>query len=105
MYGNASDLVAFRLMPLEPRFHKKVEAQWSFQVIDRTRSAVAFQGVSYGNITAWHWGFGDGKSSSERRPIHLYEKPGEYIVSLDVEGPDGKDRRTRTLAEAITRPV
>jgi hypothetical protein len=31
MYGNASDLVAFRLMPLESRFLKPLEARGHFR--------------------------------------------------------------------------
>ena len=43
MYGNASDLVAFRLMPLEERFLKPLEARWSFQILDMSRRLVAFE--------------------------------------------------------------
>jgi hypothetical protein len=95
MYGNASDLVAFRLMPVEAGLRRALEAQWSFQVIDMGRRLVAFQDESHGQITAWKWSFGDGTSSAERHPIHAYAKPGEYVVVLEVEGPSGKDRRAK----------
>ncbi len=51
MYGDASDLVAFRLMPLESRFRKAIEADWSFKVLDMERRLVAFQDLSYGKVT------------------------------------------------------
>jgi hypothetical protein len=95
MYGNASDLVAFRLMPVEPSLRRAVEAQWSFQVVDLKRRLVAFEDLSYGDIKSWKWDFGDGKNSTERHPIHAYDKPGEYVVVLEVEGPAGKDRRAK----------
>jgi hypothetical protein len=95
MYGNASDLVAFRLMPLESSLRRPVEAEWSFQVLDMSRRLVAFQDQSHGQLTSWRWDFGDGKSSTERHPLHSYEKPGEYVVTLTVEGPQGNDRRTK----------
>lgn len=95
MYGNASDLVAFRLMPVEAGLRRALEAQWSFQVIDMGRRLVALQDESHGLITAWKWSFGDGTSSAERHPIHTYAKPGEYVVVLEVEGPSGKDRRAK----------
>jgi PKD repeat protein len=95
MYGDASDLVAFRLMPIEKNLRKPVEADWSFQVLDQADRVVAFRDRSYGKIASWRWDFGDGKSSSERHPIHRYEKPGELIVTLSVEGPEGKARRTK----------
>ena len=95
MYGNASDLVAFRLMPLESSLRKPLEAEWSFQVVDMDRRLVAFHDLSQGQITSWRWDFGDGTSSTERHPQHTYPKAGEYIVTLYVEGPAGKSRRAK----------
>ena len=95
MYGDASDLVAFRLMPIEESLRKPVEADWSFQVVSLDDRVVAFRDRSFGDITAWHWDFGDGTSSTERHPTHHYEKPGEFIVTLKVEGPAGKARRAK----------
>lgn len=95
MYGNASDLVAFRLMPLEAGLRRPVEADWSFQVVDMDRRLVAFHDLTYGPVTTRLWDFGDGKTSAERHPVHAYEKPGEYVVTLSVDGPKGKDRRTK----------
>ncbi|MBK9167175.1 MAG: PKD domain-containing protein [Bryobacterales bacterium] len=92
MYGNASDLVAFRLMPLDPPFRKALDPRWSFQVIDMDRRLVAFQDRSEGEITSWRWDFGDGTQSTERHPIHTYQKAGEYDVILWVEGPAGRKR-------------
>jgi len=31
------------------------------------------------------WDFGDGETSSERNPQHVYSKPGTYAVRLDVQ--------------------
>jgi len=95
MYGNASDLVAFRLMPLDASFRKPVEAQWTFRVIDLDRRVVAFQDLSVGDITSWKWDFGDNTTSAERHPSHQYTKGGEYVVTLTVEGPAGKARRAK----------
>lgn len=96
MYGNASDLVAFRLMPVEAALQRKaVEADWSFKIVDDAARLVAFEDRSAGEITRWHWDFGDGASSAERHPVHRYAKPGEFVVVLDVEGPKGKARRSK----------
>jgi hypothetical protein len=95
MYGNTSQLCAFRLMPLEARFLRPIEAQWSFLVIDMDRRLVAFKNLSQGKITSWKWDFGDGASSTEQNPVHVYAKPGNYVVVLDVEGPEGKARRSK----------
>ncbi len=82
MYGNASDLVAFRLMPLEKRFHKPVEADWDFTVVDMNRRLISFRDLSYGNITSWLWDFGDGTTSTERNPVHQFQKQGFYNKCL-----------------------
>jgi hypothetical protein len=95
MYGNASDLCAFRLMPLEPALLKTIEARWSFQVLDHARRLVAFHDASRGDITSWKWDFGDGQTSSERNPQHRYDKGGEFTVTLSIEGPAGKSRHSK----------
>ncbi|MBL9167091.1 MAG: PKD domain-containing protein [Verrucomicrobiales bacterium] len=95
MYGNASDLCAFRLMPLEAALRQPVEAQWSFKIIDPVRRLVAFRDESTGDLKSWKWDFGDGSTSSERHPQHGYEKGGEFTVVLWVEGPAGKSRRAK----------
>jgi hypothetical protein len=95
MYGDASDLVAFRLMPLEAGLREKLAARWGFRVLDMERRAVAFEDRSVGEVRSWRWTFGDGASSTERHPVHVYEKAGEYVVTLEVEGPGGKARWTK----------
>ena len=95
MYGNASDLVAFRLMPLEPAQRPGLEANWSFRVMDLNRHIVAFQDESVGEVTTWRWDFGDGEQSTEPHPVHQYRKGGEYIVVLEVSGPKGDSRRSK----------
>jgi hypothetical protein len=95
MYGNASDLVSFRLMPLEASLRKPLAANWSFQVIDRDDRLVAFRDGSDGEITSWRWDFGDGETSEDRHPIHQYTQAGEFLVTLVVEGPAGNDQRVK----------
>jgi hypothetical protein len=94
MYGNASDLVLFRLMPLEPQFKKELDAKWSYRVVDMDRRIVAFMDESDGTVTAWKWDFGDGSSSADRNPIHEYKAGRDYTVTLDIAGLAGKSRHT-----------
>jgi hypothetical protein len=101
MYGNADELVAFRLMPLEAQFRKPIEAHWSFKILDMDRRLLAFQDESTGKITSWRWDFGDGTSSTEQYPIHQYQKAGEYTVNLYIEGPGGKSRWTKVRNVAV----
>ncbi|HBG28290.1 MAG: hypothetical protein A2Y10_03400 [Planctomycetes bacterium GWF2_41_51] len=44
-----------------------------------------FQDASRGeNITGWLWNFGDGQTSDEQNPMHIYAQPGNYTISLTV---------------------
>lgn len=92
MYGNANHLLPFKLMPLETEFRKVIEARWSFKIIDMKRRLVAFQDESTGKIISWKWDFGDGETSNEQHPQHIYKEQGKYVVVLWVEGPEGKSR-------------
>ena len=82
-------------MPLEPDLLPEIEAQWSFKVVDMNRRMVAFIDESVGEIKSWKWDFGDGESSDEQYPVHFYKEGGDYVVSLYVEGPAGKSRRSK----------
>ncbi|WP_187696275.1 PKD domain-containing protein [Xanthovirga aplysinae] len=53
------------------------------------------------NISAWNWDFGDGQTSDEQNPVHVYEEPGEYLVSLWVESEYGCISET-TIEKTIT---
>lgn len=41
------------------------------------------------NMFTWTWDFGDGTSSTDRDPIHDYDRPGTYQVTLKIVSPDG----------------
>lgn len=101
MYGQASEQRLFTLMPLEPRFKKPIDAQWSFSVLDMASRTVAFRDESEGKITSWDWDFGDGTRSNQQHPIHQYQKPDKYVVTLYVKGPDGTSRRCKVWDVAV----
>jgi uncharacterized membrane protein len=82
-------------MPLEPALQPKLAAQWSWQAVDMDRRLVSFTDRTVGQVTSWKWDFGDGASSTDQHPTHAYEKPGTYVVILDVTGPDGTSRRSK----------
>ena len=55
-------------------------------------------------IEAWSWSFGDGETSTEASPAHMYHVPGEYTVSLTVTSAIGSQTReaTVTVTDATT---
>lgn len=61
---------------------------------------VRFVNSSLGD--AYFWDFGDGNSSSEQAPQHIYNAPGAYTVQLRVEDCSGNsDTLTQTAAVLI----
>jgi len=54
---------------------------------------VAFEDQSQGYIDNWLWTFGDGQKSIHINPVHTYNAPGQYTVSLKVFGPAGNDTK------------
>ncbi|MFT6321916.1 MAG: hypothetical protein ACJAT4_002851 [Granulosicoccus sp.] len=95
MIYDASYLCAFRLLPLEEKFLKPLQANWSFVEMDRASRWIQFKDESYGKTEKWHWDFGDGASSNEQHPKHKYDKGDVWTVILSVEGPEGKSIRSK----------
>jgi PKD repeat protein len=50
---------------------------------------VTFTDLSTGTISNWSWDFGDGSTSSEQNPNHIYLSPGWYAVNLTICNDDG----------------
>ena len=47
--------------------------------------------ASTGEITAWHFDFGDGSVSEGQTAVHFYAETGEYAVTLTVTDANGKE--------------
>ncbi|MBL7646656.1 MAG: PKD domain-containing protein [Candidatus Hydrogenedentes bacterium] len=63
-----------------------------------TPLAVQFQDDSDGGpfaITSRQWSFGDGETSDEEDPRHVYQQPGAYTVALTVTSAGGSDTESR----------
>jgi len=58
---------------------------------------VQFTDLSSKNVKEWKWDFGDGTSSEETNPSHLYESPGTYTVTLKVENNKGESCKYLTI--------
>ncbi len=95
MYGQASELVAFRLMPLEAEYEALGKAKWSCSIVDLDHRLVAFKDETPGEVESWHWDFGDGEHSEEQHPVHQYDEAGHYVVVLKINGPHGESSFSR----------
>ncbi|MDD3135964.1 MAG: PKD domain-containing protein, partial [Methanoregula sp.] len=57
--------------------------------------AVQFTGTSPLAVTAWHWDFGDGTTSTDQNPLHTYTPGGTYTINLTITHGNG----TNTLVK------
>ena len=57
---------------------------------------VSFTDLSTGVPTSWSWSFGDGNTSIEQNPSHIYSKGGQYTVRLTAKNPVGSNSTTKT---------
>jgi PKD repeat protein len=68
---------------------------------------VTFEDTSTGAVEEWAWSFGDGTTATTRSPGHVYQQPGDYLVSLLVRGPGGwsAEAATARVTVAVPPPV
>lgn len=56
---------------------------------------VQFTDKSQGPAATWQWDFGDGTTSTEQNPSHVYSDAGTYTVTLTVSNANDSDTITR----------
>ena len=67
----------------------KLEASFYYRpLLSRPGQAIKFYDASHGNPDNWVWSFGDGTTSSEKNPSHIYDVPGVYYVTLRIKRGD-----------------
>lgn len=63
---------------------------------------VAFTALTHSAVS-WSWDFGDGQTSSEENPVHVYETGGYYIATLTATDDAGNSAEAQVnLAIALT---
>ena len=59
---------------------------------DYSPLTIRFFDLSRGTPGIWHWDFGDGTTSAVQHPVHQYQQPGLYNVTLLISRDDGSQR-------------
>ena len=81
------------------RIEWPLSAEIFFSVKDKQ---VAFTALTH-SATQWHWDFGDGTSSSEKHPVHIYTEGGYYLATLTATDKNGQTvSKEVNLAIALT---
>lgn len=57
-----------------------------------------------GTVVAWSWEFGDGGTSNDRNPEHVYAATGTYTVRLTVTDDDGASATTTRSVQVVDPP-
>lgn len=63
-----------------------------------------FTDTSTGSPTSWSWVFGDGTSSTEQNPQHVYQAAGSYTVTLTVANAGGSNTVQQVGAVTVDAP-
>ena len=82
---------------LNPKFEWKANPEEPRKIYFKNLTVVP------GSVAHYLWKFGDGTTSTEKDPVHFYEKPGEYEVCLIVELDNGC--RKVTCEKIVIRPA
>ncbi|PID93538.1 MAG: hypothetical protein CSA95_07190 [Bacteroidetes bacterium] len=66
---------------------------------------VNFTDESQNSPESWNWDFGDGTTSTDQHPVHLYAAPGDYTVILSVSNAFGTDMETKVNYIHVENPA
>lgn len=80
------------------------EAMFTYDISGDYPLEVHFTDHSSGDITNWEWDFGDGSTSVEQHPVHLFPGPGEFLVCLKVYNADSIGSCFHFICETIVLP-
>jgi PKD repeat protein len=97
--GSAQKTCAIEVLPSDRAFAdfrgKPLKGRGSVEV--------AFESLAR-NAKKWSWDFGDGATSTDLDPVHLYSEPGLYTVKLSVENDVNRDEKVRERYVKVAHP-
>lgn len=85
-------------------------ADFEFTQVCSDRYSVTFDDASdFGSVAgmpqSWKWEFGDGTTSTDQNPVHVFPAPGEYRVRLLVSNGNCEDDVFRVVRIIDEKPV
>ena len=89
----------FEIFDLEACFDEPPTASFTWRPgTPEAGQSVQLTDASFGTVDTRTWDFGDGGTSSERFPTHVWTAAGEYQVTLTVSGALGSGSTSRTVS-------
>ena len=83
-----------------------LSADFSVDQTAKPNEVLEFLDRSTGPIDSWQWDFGDGYTSTEQNPTHIYTTGGIYTVSLTIFDDGARDTKSREvkISDSILSP-
>jgi PKD repeat protein len=85
---------------LSPECH----ADFDITYVPTTPPLVQFTDLSTGFPDHWFWDFGDGETSHEQNPAHIYYYPGTYEACLVIQNSDSSYNCTDSICKTVIIP-
>jgi len=93
-----SAITMFSCMEKEPVSEPTEKLNFFFSVVDKQAAFTAM--INYGDVFLWD--FGDGQTSNEKNPVHIYADGGTYDVKLSVTGKGTTKEITKEVSLALS---
>ncbi len=71
-------------------------AAFKADVTQSCSGLIHFTDLTTGGVNSWAWDFGDGNTSTDQHPTHMYVASGTYTVSLTASNSFGPNTVTKT---------
>ena len=80
-------------------------ADFSSNLLETCNGMVNFYDQSLNGTTSWSWDFGDGNTSTDQNPVHLYVTNGAYNVTLVSTNQFGSSTEVKPSFINVDRPI
>jgi Zn-dependent metalloprotease len=80
-------------------------ANFKADVVVTCNGQVKFADLTTGGVNSWLWNFGDGTTSAQQHPAHLYTVNGNYTVTLTSTNVFGSNTASKVAYVTVNRPI
>jgi PKD repeat protein len=97
----SSLLILISFIAYSYSFSQATDAKWGFS---NNSLNIIFSDSSSNSPTSWLWDFGDGNTSTQQNPSHIYLANGTYTVCLTATNSFGTDSTCKTVNVSCALP-